>query len=85
MWKHHIPKRMKSPGLPATGCDRLQIYQHGDGPFDSGELAVRLALRVDKAEHGLVEPDKAMPMDEYQAALAATRDDWTVIPEDKEA
>ena len=83
MWPHHIPRRLKSKVLPATGSNRLRIWSHGTGPFADGEFAQGLQLRVDGTDHGVVEPDEEMPISAYQEALAATRNDWSIIPEDK--
>jgi hypothetical protein len=53
----------------------------GDGPFTAGRLTDLLAFRPDTANpgrHGLVEPIRAMRLDEYQEALAATADQWVI-------
>jgi len=56
----------------------LSIWKMGEGTFARGPVAKALELRVDGKDntHGLVEPDTAMPVSGYQAALAATKDKW---------
>jgi hypothetical protein len=50
----------------------------GNGPFATGPVADRLTLRATDQNHGLVEPDCPMLLSDFQAALAATRDRWTI-------
>ena len=80
---HRVPRRLKKkypdrfPG--ATASDRFWCWWMGDGPFEAGRVAAKLVLRPDPEmpkEHGFVEPDKKMSLSDYEAALAATRDQW---------
>lgn len=82
-----VPKRLAetNPGLfrGATGRpSTTSIWTMGEGPFVDGPVATDLALRCDTDEqpvlHGVVEPDRVMPLVEFQSALAATRDQWAV-------
>jgi len=50
----------------------------GNGPFIAEPVAPGLRHRPDSATHGLVEPDRSMPLTEYEQALAATRDQWVI-------
>jgi len=69
----------------ATGNNLLGVWQVGEGPFVDGPVAPGLRLRVDprSSRHGFIEPDREMTLDDYQAALAATRDLWVRIAEDQ--
>jgi hypothetical protein len=80
---HRVPRRLRTKypdRFPkAVGSDRYQCWWMGDGPFVAGRVAARLVLRPDPVrpkEHGFVEPDQTMNWSEYEAALAATRDQW---------
>ena len=50
----------------------------GEGAFDDGPLALGLVLRRDSAAHGLVEPAEVVPLETYEADLAATQDQWII-------
>jgi hypothetical protein len=48
----------------------------GEGPFVASPVAVDLSLCPDNPRHGTVEPARVMPVQDYRAALEATRDEW---------
>lgn len=75
-----IPARLHALVPDAVGDDRLFVWAMGDGPFASGAVAPGLVLRVDPDDpkHGFIEPQSIMTIEEYQAALAGTRDQWVV-------
>jgi hypothetical protein len=50
----------------------------GEGGFEDGPLAPGLNLRRDTATHGLVEPAQVVPLEAYEADLAATQDQWII-------
>jgi hypothetical protein len=50
----------------------------GEGDFEDGPLAPGLNFRRDTATHGLVEPAQVVPLDAYEADLAATQDQWII-------
>ena len=74
-----VPRRLRHlvPGAQATGSN-LCIWRMGSGPFEASQVAPGLALRPDKPNHGTVQPDKPMPLHEYQDALVATRSQWVI-------
>ena len=81
---HRIPRRLRAKFPRAAGKNALFLWHLGEGPFAEGPLADRLLFRPDPANpnrHGLVEPAARMPAGEYQAALAATQDQWTIDEE----
>ena len=71
-----IPERLKDKAPKARGDDRLRVWRHGEGAFVNCAINAQLTLSRTTSKHGEVEPTQRIPLDEYQAALAATRDDW---------
>ncbi len=88
-----IPMRLKSalPGdKKARGSNRLYCWQMGEGAFVRAPVSGGLQLAPDRAndgvvDHGVVEPDSSMPVENFQRALAATREEWKLIPEESPA
>lgn len=78
---HRIPRRLRVLCPKATGNDLFDCWQFGDGAFIDGAVTDELSLRTDHLTHGVVEPSYDMPADNYQAALASTRESWSLIPE----
>ena len=79
-----LPKRYFHPtrfkfGL-ATNLDSVWVF--GLGSFEAAPISLRLQFRPDRPKHGLIEPLRKMPLDEFQAALASTRTDWFEVPDD---
>jgi hypothetical protein len=80
---NRLPRRLREayPGRfpDAAGSNRMHCWLLGEGAFDTGSVAERLALRPDPADpgrHGFVEPDAIMQLADYEAALAATQNQW---------
>ena len=73
---HRIPSRLRDLVQGARGKNSLCCWKMGEGEFAAGSVAARLLLRLENARHGLVEPAQKMSLDDYQADLAATRDQW---------
>jgi hypothetical protein len=80
---HRIPQRLRERIPGARGGSSLFVWSMGVGPFAAGALAPRLQVRIDvkNENHGLVEPDAVMDLADYQNALYATRDAWSVDEE----
>jgi hypothetical protein len=81
---HRIPRRLRDRFPRAAGKIQLFLWRMGEGPFTEGPFADRLFFRPDPekpSKHGFVEPKARMPVGEYQAALAATRDQWVIDEE----
>jgi len=76
-----IPERLHTICPKARGDDSLRCFRHGQGEFCDGTVAAGLVLRVTSGVHGQVEPDAEVSVQAFQAALAATRDDWMVDEE----
>lgn len=47
--------------------------------LDRATVEPPLALRADGPPHHLVEPDRPLPIEEFQGALRATRSQWSVV------
>ncbi len=75
---HRIPARLKALCPDATGKNSLVCWKMGEGEFVDGPLAPGLNLRRDTATHGVVEPARAVPLETYEADLAATCDHWII-------
>jgi hypothetical protein len=71
-----IPERLKGTVPKACGDDRLRVWRHGEGAFADGSINGQLALGRTTAKHGEVEPASRTLLGDYQAALAATKNDW---------
>ncbi len=81
---HRIPRRLRSRFPRAAGKNHFSLWRMGEGPFTEGPFADRLLFRPDPEkpdQHGFVEPEARMSAGEYQAALAATRDQWVLDEE----
>lgn len=70
----------------AKGKDAHKVWAMGEGTYESAPVNVDLKLRIppiskDNPGHGLVAPNRRMLLEEYQAALAATQDQWKVDEE----
>jgi hypothetical protein len=77
---HLIPKRLSAIIADAKGRGSLTVYRLGDGPFVPGPLAsgLELVLKVHDPGMGNVVPDTAVSVTQFQAQLAATRNQWVV-------
>jgi hypothetical protein len=78
---YRVPRRLKHLAAKAAGSNNYECWKMGVGPFEAGAVADGLSLRPDRPDHGLVEPSAAMPSEEYQKSLAATREQWRVDEE----
>lgn len=76
---HLVPRHLKRHHRGAAARDGARIFSIGDGGYCSGTIANRLALVADSEDmHGSIVPDALMPLAEFQAALAATREMWAI-------
>ena len=74
-----IPKRFLAlfPEIEGIqGGNSLRVWTMGAGVFQAAPLTPKLALTLQNPTHGFVEPDAAMPLADYEAALYETRDEW---------
>lgn len=75
---HRIPRRLVHLAPSAHGSNNDFCWRMGEGPFEKGAVSEDLELRPDRPPHGSVEPSATMTLDRYQAALAATQDQWQI-------
>lgn len=77
-----IPQRLRETlRLPeARGNPKLRVWRMGTGAFAASRVSDKLSLRPDRqgAAHGTLEPATRMPTNDYEQALAETRDEWEV-------
>jgi len=73
-----IPQRLHGLVAGASGRNNLSVWSMGEGTFSDEPVSATLTLRVDapNRQHGLVEPNVRMRVEDYQSALAATRQYW---------
>jgi hypothetical protein len=76
-----ISKRLRGKVEGASGSANVFCWRMGAGEFAAERVAPGLQLNPDSDTHGTVEPDRPMPLSEYQGALAATRDQWVIDEE----
>jgi len=83
--EHRLPKRLRLKGFAkARGKDNEYCWRMGEGLFAKSEVVVGLELLPDAADefgtvrHGVIVPIKKMDIDQFQALLAATRDQWGI-------
>ncbi len=76
-----IPSRLRDKKPHARGSNRDACWRMGEGTFEAGPVGEKLILRPDSYKHGLIEPSEAMLLDDFQVALAATQDHWSIDEE----
>ena len=80
---HLVPKRMKLNFPAATGSNSLACFMMGAGAFVEEDVStdLRLVIKPGNPHGGNVTPKQQIHIDNFQAALAATRDDWEIDEE----
>lgn len=81
-----LPKRFESIDPQrfrgARASNSQKVWGRGDGPYKSSQVTGDLGLLIDDRSeppgHGSIEPNRPMPLGEYQTALAATQSGWQV-------
>ncbi|KAA1258186.1 hypothetical protein LF1_07020 [Rubripirellula obstinata] len=76
-----VPKRLHGSErvIGATGPNSLRVFRLGEGDYEQGGIAPGLCLVPDgevSPDHGTIQPDQTMPMDEYRQAIADTKELW---------
>jgi hypothetical protein len=79
---HQVPRRLNHLIEGAEGNNTLYVWRMGTGEFTNSPVTTELMLQPDtrtvNVRHGVVEPIRKMPLDEYERALSNTRDAWIV-------
>jgi hypothetical protein len=65
----YLAKHRRPASLSGTGQDPIWY-------IDSDDLEPDLQFRQDKVSHGVIEPKHPMTLQDFQEALARTRDRW---------
>jgi hypothetical protein len=73
-----VPVRLQNLVPNAFGRNDRFVWRWGDGPFTAAPMADDLQLVPNSPTHAVVEPNRAMLLPQFEAALAATRADWIV-------
>jgi hypothetical protein len=73
-----VPRRLRHLVPRAAGKESWFVWVHREGPFTASPVATGLVLLPDRPGHATVQPDQPMTLDDYEKALAATRDQWTI-------
>jgi hypothetical protein len=76
---HLIPEHLDD-GFNGARGKGMNVFAHGTGTFDEGEIAEGLELlhKTGTVTAGVVAPTVSVLLAEYQQALAATRPDWII-------
>ena len=75
---HRIPKRLGTVVPGAHGSNNTHCFSTGSGPFQPSSFAKGLVLIPDSETHGVVAPEAIVTLRQYEADLAATREDWVI-------
>lgn len=73
-----VPKRLIEQSPRARGSNAMFCFTMGEGSFEDGPLTEGLDLIRDTPKHGLIVPRAIIALERFQAALANTRDLWTI-------
>jgi hypothetical protein len=73
-----ISRRLRAVYPAARGGSDLHCFRLGNGAFVDGPVSEELDLTCDGPKHGVVVPRASVPLDDFQQALANTRDRWVV-------
>ena len=65
----HLLKHRRPPSLGGIGQDPVWC-------IEADELGADLSFCKDSTTHGVIEPSRAMTLQEYEDALALSRIDW---------
>jgi len=81
----YVPKRYARLVEGAKGNNSSSIFLAGDAPFKRGPIDAVLHLECPKPGKGLIGPETKMPIQSFQAGLAATQDAWKEVKDDGNA
>ena len=76
-----IPKRLRHIVPGAKGANNTFCFTIGEGPFQNGIVANGLELIPDQGHpiiHGVIAPERVVPLAQYQTDLANTRAAWQI-------
>ncbi|NUQ76979.1 MAG: hypothetical protein HUU21_25880 [Polyangiaceae bacterium] len=73
-----VPERLRDKRPGARGSNTLQVFCLGEGAFVRAPVGDSLELFPTSSSHGVIQPIRTTPVEEYQQHLAATQTLWTV-------
>ena len=73
-----VPARLREKRPGARGSNALVVFRFGHGPFARCPVGSALELVPTSSQHGVVQPVRPTPIDDYQSDLAATQTLWEV-------
>lgn len=72
----NLPRHRRPPEWGGTGKDPVWSLDLGKLPDALRYVPDQVAGAGERARHGIIEPATRMPLEEYEEALASTRDLW---------
>jgi hypothetical protein len=76
-WKDISPRRIPKR-LGGQGSNGTAVFTFGSGTFQQAVFANRLELLPDSTTHGVIRPMHLVSLTQYEADLAATRNEWRI-------
>jgi hypothetical protein len=73
-----VPERLRDKRPGARGAITLRVFRLGNASFERAPLGSVLELLPTSTKHGVVQPIRPMPLQDYQKELAATQQLWVV-------
>jgi hypothetical protein len=73
-----VPERLREQRPGARGENALRVFCLGNESFVRAPIGTSLELLPTSSKHGVVQPVRSMPVQDYQQALAATQTLWVV-------
>jgi hypothetical protein len=73
-----VPHRLLDKYPRARGNAKLACFRLSNVMFVDDAIGDALQLRIDSPDHGTIQPRQVMPVNVYQAELAATRNTWMI-------
>lgn len=68
-----VPERLRDKRPGARGINTLRVFRLGNGAFLRAPLGSALELLPTSPKHGVVQPIRPTPIEDYQQELAATQ------------
>ena len=73
-----VPERLRDKRPGARGTNTLRVFRLGNGSFVRATLGSAIELLPTSPKHGVVQPIRPTPIQDYQKELAATQEHWVV-------
>lgn len=73
-----VPERLRDKRPGARGSNSLRVFRAGEGSFCRAPVGDSLELLPTSTKHGVIQPNRRMPLEDYQQHLTATKTQWIV-------